>query len=803
MKHLVFFLTLVAIIIVNGLQAQQLTGTIKGQITDQVTKMPLPGATVILADSDPLIGVSTDANGMFRMENVPVGRLKLRIQFIGYEANEATNLNLTSGKELIVNVSLTEQITTMKEVVIKAEESKEEPINAMATVSARSFSIEESQRYAGSRNDVARMATNFAGVRGGNDSQNDIVIRGNSPSGLLWRLEGIDIPNPNHFGNLGATGGPVSMLNNNVLSNSDFITAAFPAEYGNALSGVFDLKMRNGNSDKHEFLGQVGFNGFEFGAEGPMLRKKGGSYLINYRYSTLEVMKKMGVNFGTGTAIPDYQDISFKLNLPVKKGSISLFGIGGISAISLLGSEKDTTSGDDYYGDDNLDIINTNYIGVLGASYKRVLNASSYLNISIAASQLKNRALVDTVNKITRESCNCNWVDNNTISGKLFTTIYYVKKFNARNNLKVGIMASHITFDLTNKRNAGDGTFDYRYNENGTTQLIQPYAQWQYRAGEKLTFSPGLHADYLALTNEFALQPRAAIRYKINNRTNFNLGYGLHAQMQNPLVYYGLIADSISGELLLANDDIKMTKSHHFVAGFDKMLTSKMRIKVEAYYQYLFQVPISTVNSTWSTINYGGDLTQYNFSDAQQYLTNEGKGKNWGLEFTLEHFMSAGFYFLTTASIYESTYLAGDGKWRNTAFANRFVTNGLVGKEWVLQSGKGESTRRTVIFADAKVMWAGGQRYTSIDLAQSQLNQEKVYALETAYNNQFNDYFRLDLNVGFRMSGKRFTQEWNIMTQNITGNENALFQNYNPATNSATQVNQLGLFIVPQYKITF
>jgi hypothetical protein len=148
------------------------------------------------------------------------------------------------------------------------------------------------------------MASNFAGVSGANDARNDIIIRGNSPSGLLWQLEGLNIPNPNHFGSLSSTGGPVSMLNNNVLDKSDFMTSAFPAQYGNALSGVFDLSLRNGNNEKYEFLGQVGFNGFELGAEGPFSKNSKSSFLINYRYSTLALFQQIGINFGTGSATP-------------------------------------------------------------------------------------------------------------------------------------------------------------------------------------------------------------------------------------------------------------------------------------------------------------------------------------------------------------------------------------------------------------------------------------------------------------------------------------------------------------------
>jgi hypothetical protein len=249
------------------------TQTIRGVVEDGEGKMPIIGASVVILNSDPLLGTTTDLDGKFKIENVLVGRHDLQITYLGYEPRTLSGVILYSGKELILNVEMQERVMKQDEVVVKASRRKEQVLNTMATVSARVFSTEEAERYAGTRNDVSRMATNFAGVRGANDATNDIVIRGNSPTGLLWRLEGIDIPNPNHFGNLGSTGGPVSMLNSNVLSNSDFLTGAFPSDYGNGISGVFDLRMRSGNNEKHEFLGQIGFNGVELGAEGPFSKK--------------------------------------------------------------------------------------------------------------------------------------------------------------------------------------------------------------------------------------------------------------------------------------------------------------------------------------------------------------------------------------------------------------------------------------------------------------------------------------------------------------------------------------------------
>jgi hypothetical protein len=200
---------------------------------------------------------------------VPVGRVKLRVTSMGYEDLLLHEVTVTAGKEVVLNLGLTERLTKLDEVTVTYRRRDDQRVanNEMATVSARPFAPVEANRYAGSLGDPARMAQNFAGVGSANDTRNDIVVRGNSPASLLWRLEGVNLPNPNHFGAQGTTGGPVSLLNNNLLAKSDFLTGAFPAEYANALGSVFDLRLRQGNDERREFLGQVGFNGLEVGAE--------------------------------------------------------------------------------------------------------------------------------------------------------------------------------------------------------------------------------------------------------------------------------------------------------------------------------------------------------------------------------------------------------------------------------------------------------------------------------------------------------------------------------------------------------
>ena len=339
------------------------TSTLRGRVSDQQSETPLIGATIQLLNSDPVIGAMSDADGYFTLHNVPVGRQSLRVTYLGYEAQTVQNILVTAGKEVQLDIRLEESFTAMNEVVITAQVDKDKPTNELATISARQFNTEEVQRYSGGRSDVSRLVANFAGVATSNDSRNDIVIRGNSPTGVLWRMEGIPIPNPNHFSTLGTTGGPVSALNPNLIANSDFLTGAFPAEYGNALAGVFDINLRTGNKSRYEYTAQLGaFSGLEGMVEGP-LGKKNGSFVVAYRQSFVALASAAGLNIGT-TATPRYNDLTFNVDFGNgKAGKWSVFGIGATSGIDFLGAEIDTT---DLFANANENAYATSRFGVLG-----------------------------------------------------------------------------------------------------------------------------------------------------------------------------------------------------------------------------------------------------------------------------------------------------------------------------------------------------------------------------------------------------------------------------------------------------
>ena len=775
------------------------TQTVRGTVVDKVTQTPLPGASVIILNSKPIIGTTTDSDGEFKLENIEVGRISLQITFIGFNPANYNNLLLSTGREMVLNVVLEEQAFLTEEVVVKAEQRKEESINKMATVSARTFSVEETEKYAGSLGDPSRMAANFAGVSMVNDSRNDIIIRGNSPAGVLWRLDGIEIPNPNHFGASGTTGGPVSMLNNNLLTNSDFFTSAFPAEYGNAMSGVFDLKMRSGNNQKREYIGQVGFNGFELGAEGPLSKNGKGSYLVNYRYSTLDLVNAIGLDFGAGAAIPQYQDLTFKINLPsTKLGRFSIIGLGGLSYIELNDSEKSKADNDQSYIGGGVDLDYGSDMGVLGLSHLYFIDEDTRINTYLSIQGSRATTAIDSLKFDTEGNyiigSNYKFYDSKLSEVKYSASTHLKKRFNSRNNATIGIYYELYDVTYLDSAKVTEPGFDgyiQNFNINGQVPIVRAYIQWQHKFSNNLTLNSGIYSQYVEISKEATLEPRLGLKYKLTQKQSLSIGYGLHSQMPSRIYYFSQTRLD-DGSYVNSNQNMKLSKSHQLVLAYDYSINTNFRFKTELYYQSLFDIAVTQSTPYFSLINSGADFGGF-FPDS---LESKGSGTNYGIEFTLEKFLSNNFYFLSTVSLYQSKYKGYNQIEMNTAFNNNYIFNLLGGYELIL--GKNSS-----LSIDLKGVYAGGKRYIPIDIDKSIASNTTEYDWSRAYVDRYDDYFRTDLRLSFKLNGKKISQEWAIDLQNLTNNKNIYSESYNPRTQSISTDYQTGFFPMFLYRIRF
>ncbi len=773
--------------------------TVKGTVIDKDSDFPMIGANVTLTTVQGDLHATTNIDGVFRIPGVVPGRHILQISFLGYEAVTIPNVVVTSGKEVVMDISMEESLVSLDEVVITSKVDKDKTINEMASVSARTFSLEEVTRYSGGRNDASRLVSNFAGVSTADDSRNDIVIRGNSPTGVLWRLEGIPIPNPNHYSTLGTTGGPVSALNTNLLKNSDFLTSAFPAEYGNATSGVFDVGFRNGNKDTYEMTFQLGaFSGIEAMAEGPMYGGGDNSFLISFRNSFAELAQSAGLDIGTN-AVPRYRDLSFKFDFgKVLGGKLTAFGIVASSNINFNADEIDET---DLFAEADANSMARSNIFISGLKHNYLINDRAYLQTTFSYSRTGNQFSEERLTEEVPSGSYINFSGDDVLQRQALSTVLNIKH-SSKLTTRAGITIERLNLDsdvkdrISDEDIDGDGLRDFRSIRDVSDDLFitQAYFHNKYRVSEKARFHIGLHGQHISINQKAILEPRTAFNYDISDKSTFNAAYGLHSQVPALPLFFYLNPDD-NGALKPLNTDLDFQKAHHFVIGLDHRPAADWRLKLEAYYQALYDIPTDSGKATsFSVLNAGADFA---FPQVGQ-LSNNGTGKNYGVELTLEKFFSRGFYGLLTTSLFQSKYTGSDQIERNSAFNNNYVVNVLGGYEHNL-------SKSYALTIDFKMTASGGRYFTPVDLEASQLRQSEVLMEDLAFSEQYPSYFRTDLKIGFRMNSakRKFSQQFFLDFQNITNRKNVFVNRYNRITNEVNTVYQSGFLPDLMYRIQF
>jgi hypothetical protein len=793
--------------------SQDYTQSIRGRVVDKDTRQPIPGVNVtLLDDPENLTGTSTDADGRYELSQLGIGRHELRFTFIGYLPQLINNVEVNSGRQTILNIELEEAAIEIDAVEIVAQRDGE-PLNEMAIISARQFNVQETERYAGSRGEPSRMASNFAGVQGADDSRNDIVIRGNSPQAILWRVEDVPISNPNHFNIPGTAGGSVSILNNKTLGNSDFYTGAFPGEFGNATAGVFDLNLRNGNNQKHEFVGQFGFLGTEAMIEGPLSRDKNITYMAAYRYSTLAMIGGLGINYGTD-AIPKYQDLTFKVNVPGKgASSFSLFGVGGTSDIDILISDQKTPADRNIYGDNDRDQYFGSTMGVLGAAYTRSLSEKTYWKTVLAYNYSEVNSYHELVHRYVDGNGNYQ-LDSLNAFDPLLNYIfkeqrvvghtYINSKLNRKHVIKAGLVVEQFFFTYEDSTWVFDtssalyNTWRVRWDSRDQATMLQPYVQWKYRPNNDWVMTFGLHSQYFTLSQAASwIEPRAALRKTFKDGSSFNIGAGLHSQTQPYYLYYFSEKRDEQGQPILYNKNMDFSKAIHSVAGYDRMLAPNLRMRVETYFQWLYDIPVDAHTLSFSLANTGSGFERF-FPDT---LVNSGYQRNYGVEFTIEKYFAKKYYFLITASLFDSKYQGADGTWRNTDFNGHYAANALFAKEFQL-------SKKSMLSLGGKVTVVGGRWYGPADIAESNRQKELIVIDALRNTQQFPDYFRADVKVNYRINAKKMTHEIGIDMVNVFNTRNVLSLTYAPDENedpekSIRREYQLGRLPLFYYRIAF
>ena len=755
--------------------------TVRGQVVDSDAEIPLPGANIVVLNSDPLIGTTSDADGWFVLENVPLGRHDIQISFLGFESRILPQVLVTSGKEVVLRIKLKEQILESEELVVIAETRKDQALNDYALVGARSFSVEETRRYAGGLDDPARMASAFAGITtGGSIQENAMIIRGNAPKGVLWRLEGVEIPNPNHFAGLSvAGGGGVTLFSSQILGDSDFFTGAFPAEYGNALAGVFDMNFRTGNRASREHTFQAGLLGIEAASEGPFVHGRPSTYLFNYRYSTLGLLLPLLPT----EDVAKYQDLSIKLSFPTPRlGRIEVWGIGGLDRQTM--SAADDSSEWEYQTWDRLDSELELDIGAAGISHDIILGRTSHLHSTVAATV--NRTLLDQ-RRIGDDLVLRDDLLIHATNERFILSSYLNHKFNARHTNRSGFILQRLFYDLNVAAALDHDSLPSSVARgSGGSSLVQLYSQSQFDLSSRLSLSAGVHVQHFALTGHTSLEPRIGLRRQLPGGQAISIGYGLHSQIEDLRIYFA--RPPTTGGSALPNRTLELARAHHAVLGYDKSLGAAARLNLEIYYQRLFDVPVIP-DSSYSLINFEQDFT------FDERLMNEGAGENYGIDLTLERFLQDGYYFLLTGSIFRSRYRGGDDIWRRTRFDRGYSANALFGREITLGGDD-------LLGLNGRLIFMGGRRRSPVNMPSSLMKEEVVYDEHRAFEQREPDLFLVDLTLTYRRNHTRISEVWALQVKNLLAAKNVMMD-YNYATKTVDEVEEGFPLPVLSYKIEF
>ena len=666
----------------------QTTQTVRGQVCDVASGEPMIGVTITV-ENGTTMGTVSDTDGNFIINNVPVGRHSVRASYIGYEPLLLKEQLVTSGKELVLNLRMRESISELGEVVVKPRVNKQQPLNEMAQVGARMFSVEEATRYAGGMADPARTASMFAGVATGG-ATNGISIHGNSPQMLQWRVEGVEVPNPNHFAEITEAGGGVfTSLNGTVLANSDFLTGAMPAEFGNALSGAFDMKMRVGNNTKYEHAIQVGTLGVDFASEGPLGKDSKASYLVNYRYSFLEIAKKLhAINMEKETL--DYQDLSFKLNIPTTKaGSFAVWFTG---LIDNYENEVPDVSEWETLWDMN-DSWSRQRNCAVGITHTYRFKTGGTLHSSVAYTGAYRKL---GVNNYDEQMTKTPGMDGRNSQWNVIISAQHQHKFSSRYTMQNGFEHQHLDFNTWLDWIHETGGPLYRvYESNGNTGLTRLYTNHKVALSNRLSTVAGVNVMWFNLNNQWLVEPRVSVQYKTSPTSTLSLAYALNSRKETTDTYFVTMDDKNP------NENLGLTRSHHISASFAQRLGENAMLKIEPYWQWLFDVPVEQ-GTTYSILNHRSF-----FQD--RALVNKGAGRNYGIDLTLERYLKNGLYGMLTATLFKSEYRDAQGEWHHSRHDRGYITNILGGKEWMV--GK---ARKNVFGINGRLTLMGGDRYTPI-----------------------------------------------------------------------------------------
>lgn len=771
-------------ILITVVAKAQLSQTLRGKVTQATTQKPILNATVRLSGNQSTV---TDNEGNFSFENILVGRYTITVEAADFRSYQYNSLLIDAGKQRIFDVALEEMGGQLPGVQVH-------PVNnsTINTTSSRTFTVEETQRYAGSFYDPARLAISYPGVTGANDQANNLSIRGNSPQAMAWRLEGVEIVNPNHLSNAGTyydrpmpNGGGTNILSAQLLGNSQFIAGSLAPEYSNTVGGLFDMRLRKGNDKKREFTAQAGLLGIDLSAEGPFSKNSKASYLVNYRYSFTGLLGLMGVKFGTESIA--FSDLAFNINLPTSNaGTFTWFGMYGRSSNSAEppSDPAEIESSKDY------NIINYKS-SMLATGLTHELNIgtnSSWRNVVAFSTKGNTRTELVYIQNIKDFS---GPVEDDLFNTRLSISSIFKTKIGKNQTLKLGAYFTKIT-DSTLHANLL--SFEPYYIAKLDSWLVQPFFNYTANINENLRLDLGLNYQMLSFNKTNSLEPRASLNYNFNAKNSLSFGYALQGQMQ-PVMAYG----SLPGTYLHrpGNRNLLFSKAHHYTLAYNHRLSESLFFKAEAYAQYHFNVLTTKQPSSLAGHNIYDDFL---LTDA---LGNDGKAENKGIELSLEKTFVKNTYFLVSGTLYDVKYFGSNQIWTTGRFDGGFATSATLGKEWPWNNTK----KNRIVGANLRAFYRGSYNESPVALPQSIKNQTTIYNnnADQIFTQSLPNYFRTDLRLSVKRQKENYTRILSLDIQNVLNTQNVAYYYYDwyIAPNEVSKKYQLGLIPVLNWRVEF
>lgn len=755
---------------------------ISGSIRNRTTLVPLENANIILLDADnnPIERTVTSNNGVFSFPNIKVGRYQVKASMVGFVPTLSEYIIVSSSSESHLDLFLDENSKSLDEVMVVAFTTRNSAQNIMSLTGERTLSIEEINRFAGNFDDPTRLVSSFAGITSGSVNSNAMEVRGNSPQFAQWRMEGIETPNLSHFADMsGLGGGILTGLSLQTIANSDFYYGTYPAEYSNSLSGIFDMKMRIGNTNEFAHSVQLGVWGLDLSSEGPISKKVGSSYLFNYRYSYSGLADKIS---GSDEGL-DYQDLAFKINLPTKRfGTFTFWGIELMDKVT----QKPEGNKDSWktYSDREEQQVNFQK-AVLGIGHNISLKNDAYLNTSIGMSYSGTKVNNHIYNDDQKSVPEAFATKHET---NILLNSYINKRFNSWHTNRTGINYTGIFYNLNINNSPAPGLFKpmerYAYG-SGQNNALYVYSNSLFSLSHSVKLSAGIGINYFDLNKAWSIEPRISVKWNTSSNHYFSFGYGLSSRRERVEYYYTHIQKHSN----IDNTKLKLAKTHQFNLTYDWIISGNLNLRIEPYYQYLYDIPVEE-NSSFSIINLNAFILD-------RQLISIGKGENYGIDMSLEYYLKRGWYWMINGSIFKSRYMGGDKIWRNSRTDRGFVIKALTGKEWTL--GK---KRNKLLGLNMKLTYQGGERYTPIDYIKSARTHQVEEDETKAYSLKLPPSFITDLTISYKINKEKVTHEFSLQFLNLNGFKNTYYQ-YNILTNKVEKERSATLVPNLRYKLCF